>query len=128
MQRCRLFHTGRHAQHFSDVVQHGLPYHEVLLVVRGDYSGAMIDDERLVGSNVRHLCELVHRGVLTGRLVRCSTRFYWVCERGQHVSRCDAWIRQTQPPEKGRKGGVAIRGDLYCDVSIRSRFINGRVF
>jgi hypothetical protein len=34
---------------FVDVVESGLPYREARRDVRGDYSGVMIDDERLVG-------------------------------------------------------------------------------
>lgn len=38
---------------FVDVVESGLPYREARRDVRGDYSGVMIDDERLVGLKVR---------------------------------------------------------------------------
>lgn len=38
---------------FIDAVESGLPYREVLREVQGDYSGMMIDDERLVGLKVR---------------------------------------------------------------------------
>lgn len=40
---------------FVDVVESGLPYREARRDVRGDYSGVMIDDERLVGLKVRML-------------------------------------------------------------------------
>ena len=38
---------------FAGVVESGLPYRDVRREVRGDYSGAMIDDERLIGLKVR---------------------------------------------------------------------------
>ena len=40
---------------FVDVVESGLPDCEVRRDVQGDYSGMMIDDERLVGLKVRHI-------------------------------------------------------------------------
>lgn len=47
---------------FVDVVESGLPYHETLRDVRGDYSGVMIDDERLVGLKVRRSKYMLERG------------------------------------------------------------------
>ena len=38
---------------FVDVVESGLPYREARRDIRDDYSGVMIDDERLVGLKVR---------------------------------------------------------------------------
>lgn len=40
---------------FVNVVESGLPYRETRRDVRADYSGVMIDDERLVGLKVRFL-------------------------------------------------------------------------
>ena len=40
---------------FANVVESGLPYREVRRDIQGDYSGMMIDDERLVGLKVRRI-------------------------------------------------------------------------